>query len=45
MKEASVEIKITALVNGKEVECELSKDSRVIITGDLIINNVSLDPK
>ena len=42
MKQAKIEIKVTAYVNGKEVECELSSESKIIISGNLIINEVTL---
>ena len=42
MKEAKIEIKVTAYVNGKEVDCELSKESKIIINGNLTINEVTL---
>ena len=42
MKNAKVEITVTALVNGVEVPCELSADSKVIINGNLIIPTVGL---
>ncbi len=45
MKKADIQIEVKAFVNGKEVPCELSTESKIIITGDLTINNVQLEPK
>ncbi len=45
MKEATIDIEVKAFVNGKEVPCELSAESKILIIGDLTINNVQLEPK
>ena len=45
MKEATIDIEIKAFVNGMEVPCELSKTAKVIIDGNLTVNNVQLEPK
>lgn len=45
MKKADIQIEVKAFVNGKEVPCELSTESKIIIMGDLTINNVQLEPK
>lgn len=45
MKNAKIEITVKAYVNGKEVECELSEESKIIIAGNLTINEVTLQPE
>ena len=42
MKEAKIEIQVKAFVNGIEIPCELSKESKIIINGNLTINEVTL---
>ena len=44
MKKASIDIEVKAMVDGKEVECELSPNSKVIINGNLTVNNIELEP-
>lgn len=45
MKEATIDIEVKAFVNGIEVPCELSKNAKVIIEGNLTVNNVQLETK
>ena len=42
MKQASIQIEVKAFVNGKEVPCELAPTAKVIIDGNLTINEVEL---
>lgn len=43
-RNAEIQIEVKAFVNGKEVPCELSTESKIIITGNLTINDVTLQP-